>query len=128
MIIEKNNELKEREIGLWKQFKIFMREFLWTSLIDKSLFCTLTKQKKEKFSLYKMPFLDLLGYSFLSQSLNIAYIMLFVNFICNGDLVSLVFPMTALLYALLESPQPNKKYWKFLLIYILVLIILKFFY
>lgn len=36
--------------------------------------------------------------------------------------------MSVLFYALLDSPFPNVRYWKFVMIYILIVIVLKFFY
>ncbi len=59
---------------------------------------------KEPQTIYKLPFIKLLGYCFMSQSQNIFYITLFSNFIINGDLLSLVLPLSVLLYALLERP------------------------
>lgn len=40
----------------------------------------------------------------MSQSQNIFYITLFMNFIINGDLLSLVLPLSVLFYGLIERP------------------------
>lgn len=54
--------------------------------------------------------------------------MLFVNFILNASLISLFLPFSACFYGLLDHPVPNRKYWKCLMIYTLVVLFLKFVY
>ena len=54
--------------------------------------------------------------------------MMFVNFIFNANLISLVFPISALLYAFLDNPAPHVRYWKILMIYMLIIIGFKFIY
>ena len=72
--------------------------------------------------------MKLIGYCLLSQSQSITYFTLFLNFILNADLLSLVLPLSALLYALLDNPLPNVKFWKSLKVYMLTVIFLKFIY
>lgn len=54
--------------------------------------------------------------------------MIFLNFILNANLISLVLPLSALLYGLLDHPIPNVKYWKYMMIYVLSIIGIKFLY
>lgn len=54
--------------------------------------------------------------------------MLFINFIINTNLISLIPALSALLYALLDYPSANVKYWKFLMIYMLITVAVKFLY
>lgn len=53
---------------------------------------------------------------------------IFINFIVNGNLIALLLPLSAFLYALLDRPFPNVKYWKFLMLYMLIVIVFKFIY
>ena len=46
----------------------------------------------------------------------------------NGDLLSLVLPLSLLLYGLLDRPHPSVKYFKYLQLYLLCVIIAKFLY
>lgn len=61
-----------------------------------------------------------------SQTEAIVYFMMFMDFIMNTNLVTLVFPLTALLYSMLDNPRPSHRYWNGLTFYLLVIITLKF--
>lgn len=52
----------------------------------------------------------------------------FINFAMSPNLLSLILPLSALLYALLDSPVPSTKYWKMLMLYTLGVVAIKFFY
>jgi len=54
--------------------------------------------------------------------------MMFLNFAYNANMISLVLPVSALFYALLENPKPNNKYWYCVTLYLVCIIALKFFY
>lgn len=54
--------------------------------------------------------------------------MLFLNFILNANLISLFPALSSLVYALLDYPSANVKYYKFLMIYMLVIVAVKFLY
>jgi hypothetical protein len=54
--------------------------------------------------------------------------MFFLNFILSPSVLSLVLPLSALLYAILDSPVPSTRYWKYLMVYTLTVLALKFFY
>lgn len=45
---------------------------------------------------------------------------------CTGNLLSLFYPLSVLLYALLEDPRPKNKYWSIVLIYAELIILFKF--
>jgi hypothetical protein len=75
-----------------------------------------------------MPFIRLIGGCILSQSRALCYLMIFINFVLNANLVTLVLPISVLLYGMIDNPVPNVKYWKALMIYVLTIISLKFLY
>lgn len=55
--------------------------------------------------------------------------MLFIiNHMYNSNLLSLIYPLSLFLYALLENPKANRYYWNFMLIYTIVVLSLKFLY
>ena len=62
-----------------------------------------------------------------SQSENIMFTLFFINFAVNANIISLVLPLSALFYALLESPHPSHKYWNFVTLYVLVTLAMKLF-
>jgi hypothetical protein len=59
----------------------------------------------------------LIIYAIISCSDIIAYISFFINHIVYGSLISMVYPISVLGYALLENPRPTAKYWRVMLIY-----------
>ena len=103
-----------------------IRQSLWTNFIDYSLVATTSHVPVQ--SLSSVPLPTLLGLSLLSQSPNLCYLAFFTNFICNGDLLSLVLPVSALLYALLSFPLPSRTYWKCAQTYLLCVVLAKFIY
>jgi hypothetical protein len=56
----------------------------------------------------------------------IIYIFIIIAMIQNGDLVNLVYPLSIFAYAIYEECRPSSKYWNFLIIYSLIIIIIKF--
>lgn len=56
----------------------------------------------------------------------VCYLFMIVNHMVNADLMSLVFPVSILAYALIEYPRPPKTFWKFILIYAELVIFIKF--
>lgn len=106
----------------------YLRSYLWRTFVNKQIFYSLTQKNTEQSSLYKMPFLRLLSNCILSQSLNICYIVLFANFIFSPNLISLIPALSALLYALLDFPVASIKYWKILMVYMLIIVSAKFIY
>ena len=75
-----------------------------------------------------MPILRLLSNCILSQSQNISYLVLFINFILSPNILSLLPALSALLYALLDFPVASIKYWKILMGYMLITVAAKFIY
>ena len=45
---------------------------------------------------------------------------------CTGNLMSMIYPLSVLLYALLEDPRPRSTYWSIVLIYAEFVILFKF--
>jgi len=50
-----------------------------------------------------------------------------IDFIINTNILTLVFPLSALIYSMLDNPRPSHKYWNFITSYLVVIIFLKFF-
>lgn len=96
---------------------------MWKRLADPLLLLTASGKNQGKIST-----LRLFGICLLSQSQNICYAAFFLNFALGPNLLSLVLPLTALFYALLDSPVPSTRYWKMLMLYVLSVVALKFFY
>lgn len=58
----------------------------------------------------------------------LCYLSFVINAAVNSDLLSLFYPISMFLYALLETPRPHKLYWNTVFVYAAVTIIAKFFY
>jgi hypothetical protein len=58
----------------------------------------------------------------------ICAIMMVINACYNANLLALFLPLSAFVYGMIENPVQNKRYWNFLLIYIMVVLSLKFIY
>ena len=65
-------------------------------------------------------------YSIVSYTSSIAYMFMFLNCMCTGNLMSMFYPLSVLLYALLEDPRPKSRYWSIILIYAECVILFKF--
>ena len=63
----------------------------------------------------------------VSNSSILWYIFMVLAHIMNGSLLSLVYPVSIFWYALLEEIRPPKEYWKFILFYTMIVLILKSF-
>lgn len=75
-----------------------------------------------------MPISTLMQACLVSQVENICFMMMFLSFAYSASLMSLVLPLSALFYGLLENPKPSNRYWSFVTIYVVCTIALKFFY
>lgn len=122
----------EQKMSLMNKFGLWIKSFLWKHSINKVLLYSLTNTRKQKslkeLTPEKMPLLALMGYSILSLSEHICYLMIFVHFLYSNNLISLMLPLSALIYALMDSPIPNILYWKFLMMYMFITIGAKFVY
>ena len=121
--------MMEEEAGgkpLHVKLNWWLREQLWSRFMNQHLIVSLNV--KEPQTIHKLPFLKIVGYCLFSQSQNIFYFTLILNFIVNGDLLSLVLPLSLLLYGLLDRPHPSVKYFKYMQLYLLCVIIAKFLY
>ena len=76
----------------------------------------------------KVSLLTLMQACLVSQVENICFVMMFLNFAQNANLISLVLPLSALWYGFLENPKPSNRYWRIVTIYLVCIISLKFLY
>jgi len=58
----------------------------------------------------------------------LCYLFFMINCAVYSDLISLFFPLSMFLYALLETPRPHKLYWNTIFVYTALIITVKFFY
>ena len=65
-------------------------------------------------------------YCLISNTAAISYMFMFLNCMFTGNLMSLIYPLSILLYALIEDPRPRSKYWSIILIYAEFVILFKF--
>ena len=82
---------------------------------------TMTDRKKMIFNIFST-----FIYCFISYTSSLAYLFMFLNCMCTGNLISLFYPLSVLLYALIEDPRPRSTYWSVILIYAEVVILFKF--
>jgi hypothetical protein len=58
----------------------------------------------------------------------LCYLFFIINAAVNADIISLFYPLSMFLYALLETPRPHKLYWNTVFVYAALTILIKFFY
>lgn len=58
----------------------------------------------------------------------LCYLFFIVNCAVNSDVLSLFYPLSMFLYALLETPRPHKLFWNTTFVYAAMTILVKFFY
>lgn len=68
----------------------------------------------------------LVAHIILSNSAFVCYLLMIVAMIMNGCIISLVYPVSVFIYALLEEKRPNKKYWQFIVMYTSTVLVIKF--
>ena len=56
----------------------------------------------------------------------LCYFIMLLNHIFSNSLLSLFYPLSIFLFAILEYPRPSKKYWNLCLIYTVLIIAIKF--
>ena len=114
--------LKETKETLDSVLLVFKKAML--GLTHRTFFQETSKNHK----LEEEPFGLVLMYFTVSQMDKICYLLMIINHIINDNILSLVFPLSLFLYALLENPIPLKGYWKFIIFYTVLIIIVKFLY
>lgn len=62
------------------------------------------------------------------NSSSLCYLTFIINAAVNSDVISLFYPISMFLYALLETPRPHKLYWNTVFVYAAITILIKFFY
>ena len=65
-------------------------------------------------------------YIAISNTHNLIYIFMILNMFNNAGLISLVYPVSVLGYALLEENRPRKEFWSFVRVYTTFVLALKF--
>jgi hypothetical protein len=123
-IVEENNIVKEvgdkYEESFWySDIKERLRE-----TIDKSLLMDLTTRNNMRLD----NVFDILFFSIYS---NIEIIIIFafiINHCIDASIMSLIYPITYLGYGMIEYPFTNKHYWKWMIIYSLLIITIKLIY
>ena len=56
----------------------------------------------------------------------LCYIVMIIDHISSASLLTLFYPLSIFLYAIMEYPRPPKKYWNICLLYTVILIALKY--
>ena len=56
----------------------------------------------------------------------ICYFLMILNHMVNANMLSLVFPLVLMGYALMEDPRPPSRFWKVILVYAEIVIFIKF--
>jgi len=111
------------------KFNFYLRQLLWQNCTNKLIFYSLYDQSSilmNNGNLYKVPISTLIYAAVVSQTENIVFAVMFINFAMNANLISLVLPLSVCFYAILENPKPSYKYWKLVTNYMLLAILLKF--
>lgn len=63
---------------------------------------------------------------FLANTRLVVYFSFIINHTANANIISLVFPLSLFAYAIIEFPRPPKAYWKIMLAYTNVILVVKF--
>ena len=108
-----------------------LRHFLFQCCDNRLTFYSLYNSKGILFDeggINKVPILNLMQACLVSQVENLCFVMMFLNFAYNANVISLVLPLSVLYYGLLENPKPANRYWRFVTLYLVITIALKFFY
>ena len=56
----------------------------------------------------------------------IIYFFLLLNHFINGNILSIIYPLFALIFGIIQYPRPSKLFWKILMVYTTFIIFLKF--
>jgi hypothetical protein len=98
----------------------------WTfDKIPKDKRSNLTEKATKGYKLI-LAFISLSFRLMISNTVFICYLIMIVAHIMNGSLVSLVYPVSIFIYSLLEERRPKKNYWRIILLYSAVILVLKF--
>ena len=128
-ILEQQREVESADMPLMFKLNIYLRQLLWQTCTNKLIFYSLYDQQSilmNSGNLSKVPLATLVYAAAVSQTENIVFAMMFVNFAFNANVISMVLPLSVCYYAILENPKPSYKYWKLVTSYMLVVIFLKF--
>lgn len=70
----------------------------------------------------------LIVYSILSSWTEVTYAVILMNFLIQPNLISFFLLLTVFAYAIVEYPTPSRKYWKFLIWYVSIIMLAKYLY
>ncbi len=62
----------------------------------------------------------------ISQSAYICYFLMILSQFMNAGLISICYPFAVFGYALMEEARPGRKFWRFMKLYTLIILCLKF--
>ena len=114
--IEEKEKNKEIIINLeepkFKQFENLLTSKLFVKYLKKTY-------------IIKCIFSELFSY-FLNNFHWLCYLIMLINHIISASLLTLFYPLTIFCYALLEYPRPKKFYWRMILLYTVILLVIKF--
>jgi len=119
--------LEEKLIQDYETDKATMKEFGYKTFekIPKDKKSKLVEKATKGYQLV-IAYISLIFNIMLSNTSFACYLLMIVDHIMNGSIVSLVYPFSIFIYALLEERRPKNSYWKFIIIYSSLILILKF--
>mmetsp|Transcript_10938 Transcript_10938/g.33528 ORF Transcript_10938/g.33528 Transcript_10938/m.33528 type:complete len:3049 (+) Transcript_10938:220-9366(+) len=101
----------------------------WSDLGVDSVYQAGTRKKRDRAKYGRARALLRALFDFLERN---SYVIVYLTFIANatasGNLLSLMYPLAAFGFAVLEYPMPPAPFWTFILSYSSVVIVLKFFF
>jgi hypothetical protein len=109
-------EKKEKELEAKKQKLRYIEALFDTKLFKKHL--KITYQIRHIFIYLRSIFINNFTW--------FCYIVMILDHMTSGSIITLVYPMSIFCYALLEYPRPKKTYWSFILIYTMIIMCIKF--
>ena len=104
-LVSKADEVDEDQ-PLTQRISNWIRASLLSNFTNKIIFYDLYEKNivKSEDELQRLPLSSLIKPLIYSQSENIMFALFFINFASNANLISFVFPLSALFYGILESP------------------------
>jgi len=109
---------------------VSLKRLLWREYTNKLLFYSLydshSFQEVHNTDLRKFTLWQIIQAACISQIEHICFIMMFIVFMCNTNLLTMMLPLSVFAYALLDNPKPAKAYWNGVIAYVTILISLKY--
>mmetsp|Transcript_10701 Transcript_10701/g.20818 ORF Transcript_10701/g.20818 Transcript_10701/m.20818 type:complete len:2184 (+) Transcript_10701:50-6601(+) len=105
---------------------VVYKEFLSKCVRQPRENTSLNAEPLPEYKMEKADYLFLLYYCMMSNTQSIAIFIMFINHFVYASLESIVFPLMALCYILLENPRPLPKVWKVILVYAEAIVLAKY--